>query len=87
VRVRIRRGAGDQGDADVELELALHATDRDRGVVADHLRADLQHDLRHHGVDLAGHDRGALLQLRQKNLTDPGARARAHQREVIWRSS
>src|SRR5271165_1709617 len=29
--------AGDQGNADVELELALQAPDRDRRVVADHL--------------------------------------------------
>ena len=44
---------------------------------------DLQHDLGDHRVDLARHDRGALLQLRQEQLADPGARARAHQREVV----
>ena len=57
--------------------------DRDRGVVADHLRGDLQHDLRDHRVDLARHDRGALLQLGQEQLADPGARAGAHQRQVV----
>jgi len=30
----------------------LHAADRDRRVVADHLRGDLEHDLRNDGVDL-----------------------------------
>ena len=43
---RLQQVARDQRDAHVELELALHAADRDRGVVADHLRADLEHDLR-----------------------------------------
>src|SRR5213076_1003479 len=42
---RLQQVARDQRDADVELELALHAADRDRGVVADDLRADLQDDL------------------------------------------
>ena len=79
---RLQQVARDQRDAHVELELALHAADRDRGVVADHLRGDLQHDLGDHRVDLAGHDRGALLQLGQEQLADARARARAHQREV-----
>ena len=55
----------------------------DRGVVADHLRRDLDHDLGDDRVDLAGHDRGALLQLRQEDLGEAGARAGAHQREVV----
>src|SRR5581483_7730552 len=54
--------AGEQRHEDVELEVALHAADRDRGVVPDHLRGDLRDDLRHDGVDLARHDRAALLQ-------------------------
>ena len=80
---RLQQVARDQRDAHVELELALHAADRDRGVVADHLRGDLQHDLRDHRVDLARHDRRALLQLGQEDLADAGARAGAHQREVV----
>ena len=80
---RLEQVARDQRDPHVELELALQAADRDRGVVADHLRGDLQHDLREHRVDLAGHDRGALLQLGQEQLADAGARAGAHQREVV----
>ena len=80
---RLQQVARDQRDPHVELELALHAADRDRGVVADHLRGDLQHDLRDHRVDLPGHDRRALLQLGQEQLADAGARAGAHQREVL----
>ena len=80
---RLEQVARDQRDAHVELEVALRAGDRDRGVVADHLRADLEHDLGDHRVDLAGHDRGALLQLGQEQLADPGARAGAHQRQVV----
>ena len=81
---RLQQVARDQRDAHVQLELALHAADRDRRVVADHLRADLQHDLGDHRVDLARHDRRALLQLRQEELADarragrsPSARGRS----------
>ena len=80
---RLQQVAGDERDADVELELALHAADGDRGVVADHLGADLEHDLGEDGVDLAGHDRRALLQLGQEQLADARARAGAHQRDVL----
>ena len=44
--------------------------------------ADLQDDLGEDRVDLARHDRRALLQLGQEDLADAGARAGAHQREV-----
>src|SRR3712207_8888882 len=44
---RLQQVAGDQRDAHVELELALHAADGDRGVVADHLRADLERSEEH----------------------------------------
>src|SRR5438445_65429 len=60
---RLQQVARDQRDADVELELPLEAADGDRGVVADHLRRHLQNDLGDHRVDLAGHDRGSLLEL------------------------
>ena len=82
-RDRLQQVLGDQRDAHVELELALHTADGDRRVVADHLRGDLEHDLGDHRVDLARHDRGALLQLGQQQLADARARARAHQREVV----
>ena len=82
-RDRLQQVARDQRDPHVQLELALEAADGDRRVVADHLRADLQHDLRDHRVDLARHDRGALLQLGQEQLADAGARAGAHHRQVV----
>jgi hypothetical protein len=46
--------ARDERDAHVELELALHAADGDRGVVADDLGGDLEDHLRDDGVDLPG---------------------------------
>ena len=48
----------------VQLEVALQPADRDRLVVADHLRSDLGHDLGDYRVHLAGHDRAAFLELR-----------------------
>ena len=64
-------------------KLPCEPADGDRHVVADHLRADLEHDLGDHRVDLAGHDRGALLELGQEELADARARAGAHQRQVV----
>ena len=80
---RLQQVARDERDAHVELELALQAADGDRGVVADDLRGHLEDDLGHDRVDLAGHDRRALLQLGQEDLADAGARARAHERDVL----
>jgi hypothetical protein len=56
---------------------------RDRGVVADHLRGDLRHDLGMTGLTLPGMIERALLELGQEELREPGARAGAHQREVV----
>ena len=42
---RVEDVAGEQRHEDVQLEVALHAADRDRDVVPDHLRRDLRHDL------------------------------------------
>ena len=58
---RVEQVARDQRNAHVELEVALGAGDRDRGVVADHLAAHLEDDLGDDRVDLARHDRRALL--------------------------
>jgi hypothetical protein len=60
---RLEQVARDQRDAHVELEVALRSGEGDRGVVADHLSCDLHDDLGDHRIDLAGHDRRALLQL------------------------
>ena len=72
-----------QRDEDVELEVALHPADRDRGVVTDHLSRDLGHDLGDDRVDLAGHDRGALLELRQEDLGKPRPRPRPEEAQVV----
>ena len=80
---RVEQVPRHQRDEDVQLEVALHAADRDRRVVADHLRRDLRHDLGDDRVDLAGHDRGALLELGQEDLGEPGARPGAHEAEVV----
>ena len=58
----------------VELEAPGRAGPRDRRVVADDLRAHLQHRLGHHRVDLAGHDRRPRLQVGQVDLGEPGGR-------------
>ena len=53
------------------------------GVVADDLRAHLQHRLGHDRVHLAGHDRRARLQVGQVQLAEPGARPGAHPAQVV----
>ncbi len=68
---------------DVELEVALAGGERDRRVVAEHLRADLGQRLALRRIDLAGHDRRAGLVLGQRQLAEPGARARAEEADVV----
>src|SRR5215211_6269730 len=70
-------------DEDVQLEVALHAADGDGVVVPDDLCRDLRHDLRDHGVHLAGHDRAALLQLGQEDLRQTGSRTGAEPADVV----
>ena len=64
-------------------KLPCEPGERDRGVVADHLRADLGDDLGDHRVHLARHDRRAGLQVGQADLGEPGARAAAHPAQVV----
>src|SRR3712207_8975759 len=59
-----------QRDAHVELELPLRAADRDRRVVADDLRGHLEDDLGDDRVDLAGHDRRALLERSEEHTSE-----------------
>src|SRR4029079_5356235 len=73
---RVEQVPREQRHEDVQLEMALHPTDRDRPVVPDHLRGDLRHDLGDHRVHLAGHDRAALLQLGQHDLGQTRTMAR-----------
>ncbi len=80
---RLQQVARHHRDVHVELERAVAAAPRDRGVVADHLRGHLRDRLGDHRVDLARHDRAARLQVRQLDLAETGQRARAHPPDVV----
>ena len=80
---RLQEIVGHHRIVDVELEMALAAGERDRGVVAEDLHADLRQRLALGRVDLARHDRGAGLVLRQRQLAEARARARAEQADVV----
>ena len=71
------------GSITLSSKLPAAAAERDRGVVADHLRDDLAHRLGHDRVDLARHDRRAGLQVGDVDLHQTGARARAHPAQVV----
>ena len=74
---------GHRGHHHVQFELTgLHRIS-DGGVVANHLEADHGRQLRHHGIDLAGHDGGAGLQAGQINLRQAGIRPREEQAEIV----
>src|SRR5579862_1260977 len=80
---RLQEVAGHQRHEHVQLEVPLHPADRDRLVVADHLRRDLRDDLRDDRVDLPRHDRRALLQLGQEDLGEARPRAGAEVAQVV----
>ena len=82
-RDRVEQVAGHERHEDVQLEVTLHPADGDRRVVADHLSGDLRDDLGDDRVDLPGHDRAALLELRQEDLGEARTRAGAHQADVV----
>src|SRR6187549_818240 len=63
----------EQGLVDVELEVAAGATEVDRHVVTEDLRAEHGHGLRLSRVDLAWHDRAAGLIFRDRNLAETAA--------------
>src|SRR5690625_4663436 len=67
----------------VELEVAAGAAESDGRVVAHDLRGDLEHGLAQDGVDLAGHDRGAGLQVGEEDLAQAGRGARTHPTDVV----
>ena len=71
------------GSITLSSKLPDGAAERDRGVVADHLRAHHRARLGDHRVHLAGHDRRARLQVGQVDLGEPGARAGAHPAQVV----
>ncbi len=80
---RLQEVVGHQRVVDVELEMALAAGEGQRGVVAEHLDADLGQRLALRRVDLARHDRRARLVLRQRQFAEAGARAGAEQADVV----
>jgi hypothetical protein len=68
----------DDGQHDVELEIARLTRDRDRRVVADDLGCDHRHGLGDHGIDLARHDAAARLQAGQRDLGEARERPAVH---------
>ena len=79
----VQQVADQHGLEHVELELAVHARDRDRRVVAHDLRADHGQGLALRRVDLARHDRGAGLVLRQLQFAEAAAGAGAEVADVL----
>lgn len=75
--------ADDERLVDVELELAVHATDRRGDVVAHDLGAKHGQGLALRRVDLAGHDAGAGLVLRQHQLAETATGAAAEVADIL----
>jgi hypothetical protein len=63
--------------------MPLAAGEAQGRIVAEHLHADLGHRLALGRVDLAGHDRGAGLVLRQGQFAQTRARAGAKEADVV----
>ena len=80
---RLQHVGGEHRLVDVELEMALARADRDRGVIAEHPAAHHRQRLALGRIDLAGHDRGAGLVLRQDQFAEARARAGAEQADVV----
>ena len=81
-REALQQAVGDEREEGVQLEAAEAGGDGDGGVMAGDQQGHLAHGLGDHGVDLAGHDAGAGLPLRQPDLAEPGLRPRAHEAQV-----
>lgn len=75
--------ADDQGLVDVELELAVHATDGGGDVVTHDLGADHGQGLALGGVDLARHDAAAGLVLGQVQLTKTATGTAAEVSDIL----
>src|SRR5256714_355185 len=71
------------GVEDVQLEGPLRAGEAYRRVVTQDLHGDHRQRLRLRRVDLARHDRGARLVLRQNQFAYPGARPRREPAHVV----
>ena len=72
----------DQRLEDVEFEMPLAVGEGDDGAIADHLRADHAERFDLGRIDLARHDRGAGLVLRQTQFPEPRPRSRPQQSNV-----
>ena len=68
---------------DVKLELAVLHAERHREIMRDRLIARLIEHLGDHGIDLARHDGGTGLPLRQLEFRQAAARAARHEAEVV----
>ena len=79
----VEQVADDRGLEDVELELAVHAANSSRDVVAHHLGADHGERLTLGRVDLARHDRRARLVLRKDQLVQTAAGTRSKVTDVL----
>ena len=82
-RDRMRDVEDHQRLVDVHLEIAAGAAEADRDVVGHHLHGDHGQRFGLGRVDLARHDRGARLVLRDHQLGKAGARAARHQANVV----
>ena len=67
----------------VQLQLAGFRCHGDGHIVADNEKCCLGHDLGDNGVDLAGHDGGAVLLGRQVDLLKAAAGTGGHKAEVV----
>ena len=74
---------GEHRLVDVELEVALAGADGDRRVVAEHPAAHHRQRLGLRRVDLARHDRGAGLVLRQDQFAEARTRSGAEQADIV----
>ena len=79
----LQKGVGDHRLVDIELEVAAGAGEVDRGVVAQHPRADHRQRLGLGRIDLARHDRAAWLVLRYADFADPAARTARQPADIV----
>src|SRR5690349_6307076 len=67
----------------VQFKVAGGAAPGYGGIVADHLRADHEHTLRDHRIDLSRHNARARLHFGQAQLAEAAARAGAEPADVV----
>ena len=67
----------------VELQLSALRRHGHGGVVSNDIKGDLVHNLGNNGVDLSGHDGGAVLTGRQCNFAKAGSGAGGHKAQIV----